>query len=136
MSAFLTTGPASMQVWISSPVRSRNPVLMKKTRSDACRMHSRRLAEVRRSSSIMPILIVLRRKPKNSSARPKSREVKAISSGPCCLGFTIYTEPSREFINRPVPLRSCKAAAVVTRQSTNPSGTCFPSAVRTISVNM
>ena len=60
MSALGTIGPASMLVWISSPVRSRKPVLMKMTRSFAGRMHSFRLTVVRRSSSMMPILRVLR----------------------------------------------------------------------------
>jgi hypothetical protein len=51
-------GPASIEVWISSPVRSRKPVLMKATRCFAARMHSLRLTEVRRSSSMMPSFTV------------------------------------------------------------------------------
>lgn len=41
-----------MEVWISSAVRSRNPVLMKKSRSRVARIIWRRLSVVRRSSSI------------------------------------------------------------------------------------
>lgn len=44
----------SIDVWISSPVRSKKPVLMNTIRSLAWRMHSLRLTVVRRSSSIMP----------------------------------------------------------------------------------
>ena len=43
MSPLRIIGPASIEVWISSPVRSRKPVLMKTTRSLAARMHSLRL---------------------------------------------------------------------------------------------
>ena len=58
MSPLRIIGPASIEVWISSPVRSRKPVLMKKMRSLAARMHSFRFSVVRRSSSMMPILSV------------------------------------------------------------------------------
>mmetsp|Transcript_22541 Transcript_22541/g.57465 ORF Transcript_22541/g.57465 Transcript_22541/m.57465 type:complete len:263 (+) Transcript_22541:673-1461(+) len=136
MSALRTTGPAWKQVWISSPVRSRKPVLMKKTRALASLMHSRRLTLVRLSSSMIPILIVLRRRPKNSSAMPKRRLVSATSSGPCCFGFTMYKEPVRLFMWCPVPRRSCSEAATVMKQSTKPSGAGFPSFVTTMSVNM
>ena len=44
MSALRTTGPASIEVWISSPVRSRKPVLMKTIRSCAARMQAARLS--------------------------------------------------------------------------------------------
>ena len=60
MSFLRTTGPASRSVWISSPVRSRNPVL---TKIDAVRgraMQSSRLSDVRFSSSMMPIFRVSR----------------------------------------------------------------------------
>ena len=66
------SAPASMEVWISSPVRSRKPVLMKTTRSLAARMQALRLTVVRRSSSMMPILRVLRGRPRASSTRPNS----------------------------------------------------------------
>ena len=56
MSFLRIIGPASIEVWISSPVRSRKPVLMKTIRSFAAWMQAARLAEVRRSSSIMPDL--------------------------------------------------------------------------------
>ena len=58
-----------MLVWISSPVRSKKPVLMNTTRSFAARMHSFRLTVVRRSSSMMPILRVFRLSPRASSIR-------------------------------------------------------------------
>ena len=58
MSALRTIAPASIEVWISSPVRSRNPVLMNATRDFAARMHSFRLTVVRRSSSMMPSFTV------------------------------------------------------------------------------
>jgi hypothetical protein len=58
ISSLRSTGPASIEVWISSPVRSRKPVLMKNTLRRAAWIAALRLAEVRRSSSMMPILMV------------------------------------------------------------------------------
>ena len=84
-----TTGPASIAVWISSPVRSRKPVLMKHTRSEAASMQAIRLAEVRRSSSMIPIFIVNFGRRIASSTRPKTSLAKAISSGPCIFGLTM-----------------------------------------------
>ena len=89
MSPFRIIGPASIEVWISSPVRSKKPVLMKKMRSFAARIDSFRFSVVRRSSSMIPILSVKRERPSTSSTRPKSSLEKATSSGPCILGFTI-----------------------------------------------
>ncbi|SHZ59297.1 Uncharacterised protein [Mycobacteroides abscessus subsp. abscessus] len=89
MTALRHIGPASMEVWISSPVRSRNPVLMKTTRSEAALMAAFRLTVVRRSSSMMPTLRVACGNPSTSSTRPNSSAVKATSSGPCILGFTM-----------------------------------------------
>ena len=88
ISALRIMGPASIPVWISSPVRSRKPVLMNTTRSFAARRHSRRLSVVRRSSSMMPILSVARGSSKASSTRAKSASAHATSSGPCIFGFT------------------------------------------------
>ncbi len=88
MAALRTIGPASIEVWISSPVRSRNPVLMKQTRARAARMHSLRLTVVRRSSSMMPILTVFGGRPSTASTRSKISVVNATSSGPCILGLT------------------------------------------------
>jgi len=51
-------GPAWIEVWISSPVRSRKPVLMNTMRLRTAWMQAARLADVRRSSSITPTLIV------------------------------------------------------------------------------
>ena len=89
MAALRTSGPASMEVWISSPERSRKPVLMKTIRSFAAWMQAARLSEVRRSSSIRPSLIVLGASPSSDSTRPNSSTVKATSAGPCCFGFTM-----------------------------------------------
>ena len=58
MSSLRTTGPAWKSVWISSPVRSRKPVLTKITRSAAAAMQASRLSDVRFSSSMIPILRV------------------------------------------------------------------------------
>jgi hypothetical protein len=77
-----------MDVWISSPVRSRKPVLMKATRSRAAWMQAFRLDDVRRSSSMMPILTVCGGRPSASSTRVKISQVSATSSGPCIFGFT------------------------------------------------
>ena len=89
MSDLRTTGPACMDVWISSPVRSKKPVLMKTIRSFTAWMQAARLAEVRRSSSITPTLIAWRGRASRSSTASNSRSVKAASSGPCILGLTI-----------------------------------------------
>ena len=84
-----TIGPASIEVWISSPVRSRNPVLMNTTRSAAALMHAFRLTVVRRSSSMMPTFSVACGNPRTSSTRLNSSVVNATSSGPCIFGLTM-----------------------------------------------
>ena len=89
ISLLRTIGPASIEVWISSPVRSRKPVLMNATRDSAARMHSPRLTVVRRSSSMMPIFTVLA----GEARAPPRRVVKislvnATSAGPCIFGLT------------------------------------------------
>ncbi len=96
MSSLRTTGPASKSVWISSPVRSRKPVFTKITRSSACAMQASRFSEVRFSSSMIPILSVVGARPSASSTAANSCTVSATSSGPCCLGLTMYTLPARE----------------------------------------
>ena len=58
-------------------------------RNGAARMQAARLTVVLRSSSIMPILIVLRGRPRKSSTRANVSDAKATSSGPCIFGFTI-----------------------------------------------
>ena len=58
MSSFRTNAPASMLVCSSSPERSRKPVLTNTSRSRAAAMQAARLTDVRRSSSITPILTV------------------------------------------------------------------------------
>src|SRR6266849_4800284 len=59
MSFLRIIGPASIEVWISSPVRSRKPVLMKQMRLEAFWIQALRLTVVRRSSSMMPTFMVL-----------------------------------------------------------------------------
>ena len=113
-----------MDVCISSPVLSRKPVLMKKTLLFNVLMHSFKLTEVRLSSSIIPHLIVFFSSFRTSSTRLNILSVKAVSSGPCILGLTIYIEPFLEF---PFLLRSCNAAAEVMNASIIPSGTSDPS---------
>ena len=55
----------------------------------AAAMQAARLTVVRRSSSMMPILTVLRARPSTSSTRAKISLAKATSSGPCIFGLTI-----------------------------------------------
>ena len=81
--------PACMPVWISSPVLSKNPVLIKATLDCAALIHSFRFILVRLSSSMMPILIVLFGKSNNFSISEKSSSVNLTSSGPCIFGLTI-----------------------------------------------
>ena len=119
-------GPASIEVWISSPVRSRNPVLMKMIRSDAARIHSLRFTVVRRSSSMMPILRVFGAMPRAASTRPKSSTANAVSSGPCILGFTTYTDLVREFRWLLLPFRSCREIKLAIMASMMPSKISSP----------
>ena len=115
-----------MLVWISSPVRSKKPVLMNTTRSFAARIHSFKLTEVRRSSSIMPTLIVKRSRPRASSIRPNNSLVNATSSGPCILGFTMLMLLAVEFWYGLLPFKSCIAISEVIMPSMMPSGTSLP----------
>ena len=71
MSFLRIIGPASIEVWISSPVRSRKPVLMKTMRCSACWMQALRLIVVRRSSSMMPTFMVFSGSPSIFSTRPE-----------------------------------------------------------------
>ena len=115
----------AIDVWISSPVRSRNPVLMKATRDRAARMHSARFTVVRRSSSMMPIFTVLGASPSTASTRVKTSFVNATSSGPCILGLTTYIDPVIEF-DACAPVRCGRpgiAHSTVTMASSKPSGT-------------
>ncbi len=95
MSPLRIMGPACMAVCISSPVRSRKPVLMKATRAGAAAIQALRFTEVRRSSSMMPSLTVFCGRPSSCSTRPNSSLAKATSAGPCILGLTMYTLPVR-----------------------------------------
>ena len=67
MSPLRSMGPASMAVCISSPVRSKKPVLMKATRLAAAAIQALRFTLVRRSSSMMPSLTVLLGRPSSFS---------------------------------------------------------------------
>ena len=78
-----------MPVWISSPVLSKNPVLIKATLDCAALIHSFRFMLVRLSSSIIPILIVLFGNSNKSSMCEKRSSVNFTSSGPCIFGLTI-----------------------------------------------
>ena len=89
MSPLRTMGPASMAVCISSPVRSRKPVLMKATRLPAASIQAFRLTEVRRSSSMMPSFTVESDRLSTFSTRLNSSQAKATSRGPCILGLTM-----------------------------------------------
>mmetsp|Transcript_14485 Transcript_14485/g.37517 ORF Transcript_14485/g.37517 Transcript_14485/m.37517 type:complete len:297 (-) Transcript_14485:944-1834(-) len=130
-------GPASIDVWISSPVRSRNPVLMKTSRWRAALTISGRLALALRSSSITPSLTVCSGSPTSASTRANSSSTSATSAGECILGLTTYTEPARELTRAPVRSRSCLAASTVTAASRKCSGVAAPSASRcAISVYM
>jgi hypothetical protein len=89
MSPLRSIGPARIEVCISSPVRSRNPVLMNTMRLRTAAMHAARFADVRRSSSITPTLSVYVGSPSNVSTAPNKSSVKATSSGPCIFGLTM-----------------------------------------------
>ena len=105
---------------------------MNTMRSSAAAMHALRFTEVRRSSSMMPTLIVSSGRPSSASTRRNRSTVKATSSGPCILGFTTYIDPVREFW---VPeRRSCMAPSAVTIASRMPSGTSSPLRSSTASV--
>ena len=115
MSSLRTIGPASMLVWISSPVRSRKPVLMKMMRSRAARMHSLRLTVVRRSSSMMPILSVFAREAervldaREQVARPARLPRGRASSASRCRRCRCASCAGRS-----CACRSCSAASAVT----------------------
>ena len=136
ISPLRTMGPTSIEVWISSPVRSKKPVLMNTTRSLAAWMQAARFALVRRSSSMMPILSVLRGRASNSSVRANNSLAKATSSGPCSFGLTIYIEPARLLCSRGRPRRSCVAISAVITQSRKVSGVSWPWLSSTASVYM
>mmetsp|Transcript_10634 Transcript_10634/g.30111 ORF Transcript_10634/g.30111 Transcript_10634/m.30111 type:complete len:239 (-) Transcript_10634:972-1688(-) len=116
--------PLVKLVCISSPVLSRNPVLMKKILSFTARMHSFRFALVRRSSSIIPTLMHLWGRPASSSHLPNVRFTKSTSAGPCIFGFTMYMLPV--LLLPWWPRISWSAATDVNARSSRPSGTGFP----------
>ena len=97
---------------------------MKKTLFLRLLIHSFKFADVLLSSSIIPILHVYLGKFRTSSTLEKIKSVNAVSSGPCILGFTMYTDPVLELV---LFLISCSAAAVVINASIIPSGISLPS---------
>ena len=62
---------------------------MNTTRLRAAWMQALRLAEVRRSSSMIPIFSVFAGSVSSRSVRAKIVSAKATSSGPCIFGLTI-----------------------------------------------
>ena len=82
-------------------------------------MHARRLAEVRRSSSMIPIFTLFSGRPVSASIWLNTEQAKATSSGPCSFGLTMYILPVREFLF--VERRSRSPATIVTTASTSPS---------------
>jgi hypothetical protein len=93
MSPLRIIGPASIEVWISSPVRSRKPVLMNTTRSRAAAMQAFRLAEVRRSSSMMPIFSVFAAGPEDS--RRERTDRRSARLPPARASWASRYRPSR-----------------------------------------
>ena len=83
---------------------------MNATRSRAASMQALRLSVVRRSSSMIPTLMVSRGRPSTCSTRANSSTVNATSSGPCIFGFTTYIDPVRELASCDSPRRSLQAA--------------------------
>jgi hypothetical protein len=88
MSFLRIIGPASIEVWISSPVRSRKPVLMNTMRSRALDAG----LEVDRGAALLvhdADLDGVRGRPSMSSTRPNSSQVKRDLVGPCIFGLTM-----------------------------------------------
>ena len=59
-------------------------------------MHASRLIEVRRSSSMIPILMVVGGSSSASSTAVNRSTDRPTSSGPCIFGLTTYRLPARE----------------------------------------
>ena len=123
MSALRTIGPASIEVWISSPVRSRNPVLMNTTRDLAARMHSARLTVVRRSSSMMPTLTVFAGRPSSPLDRGEQVVGERDLVGAVHLRLDDVDRAGRRVaLPSAGRARSCMAASADTIASRMPSG--------------
>ncbi len=86
-------------------------------------MQALRFAEVRRSSSMIPSLIVPRPSPSRSSTAANRSSVNLTSSGPCIFGFTAYIEPVRELVRSLRPWMSTRLQSAVMIASRMPSGT-------------
>ena len=115
-----------MLVWISSPVLSKKPVLIKITLSLATSIHSFKLTVVLLSSSIIPTFADKWGMFRAFSTAANKSHVSWTSSGPCIFGFTIYMLPVLEFLYRPLFSRSCLAIHMVNIASMMPSGTSAP----------
>ena len=117
MSFLRIIGPASIEVWISSPVRSRKPVLMNTTRSRAARMQAARLTVVRRSSSMMPIFSVWRGRDR---ACPRPRPNSVVREGDLVgavhLGLDDVDRAGAAVADRSAPCRSCIAIERASRR--------------------
>lgn len=81
-------GPASMEQCISSPVLSKNPVLIKAILPLVAWIQAFKFTEVLLSSSITPILMVLGGSYKAFSTIENNLLANSTSIGPCILGFT------------------------------------------------
>ena len=88
-------------------------------------MQAAKFTEVRRSSSIMPILRVFSGSLASVSIAANKLLAKRTSSGPCIFGFTIYTEPERLLVFS-LRLRSNGAISAVITPSSMPSGISLP----------
>ena len=122
MSFLRIIGPASIEVWISSPVRSRKPVLMNTMRSAAARMQALRLTVVRRSSSMMPILRCVAGKPEHVLDGAEQLVGEGDLVGPVHLGLDDVDRAGAACCERALPLRSWIAISEVTAASRMLSG--------------
>ena len=111
MSPLRIIGPASIAVCISSPVRSRKPVLMNATRLEAAAMQAFRLTLVRRSSSMMPSLTVLSGRPSSCSTRAEQLAGEGHLGRPVHLGLDDVDRALAAVADAP----ACPALQVVQR---------------------
>ena len=96
-------------------------------RSRAAEIQFFRLALVRFSSSMMPILMLFFGSLSSSSERVNNSTAKATSSEPCIFGLTIYIEPVRELRKVFLPVMSMVDSIGVITPSIIPSKISSPS---------